>query len=61
MNTARKLPGRVPPSGEIMLGEMNEEMKATNAYGVHAVMKVTEINQINFWKVHCKSILIVIR
>lgn len=37
------LPGRVAPNGEINVGEKNDEIKATIAYGVHAVVNVTII------------------
>lgn len=36
------LPGRVPPKGEIKVGEKNEEINAAIAYGVHATVNVTK-------------------
>jgi hypothetical protein len=35
------LPGNVPPNGEIKVGEINEEINATIAYGVQARVNVT--------------------
>lgn len=35
-------PGIVPPNGGIIFGEKNEDINATIAYGVHAIVKVTE-------------------
>ena len=34
------LPGRVPPNGEMIVAEINE-VKATIAYGVHEMIKLT--------------------
>ena len=39
---AESLPGSVPPNGVTSVGEKNEEMNATTAYGVHAATKVTK-------------------
>jgi hypothetical protein len=39
------LPGNVPPNGEIKVGEKNDEINATIAYGVHAIVKLTKNRQ----------------
>ncbi len=41
------IPGNVPPNGEIKFGEKNDEINATIAYGVHAIVKLTKIIKIN--------------
>ncbi len=37
------IPGNVPPNGEINSGEKNDEINATIAYGVHAIIKLTKM------------------